>query len=154
MVIVFLLIISCLAVAGVLVLDQGLSGESAANPASGLVFIIIGLGFIAWLVVGKGGGSALAGAGVMAALPIVLAVAYFAYNQMQWHYRPEAVENRDTAANIACVVEKAGLEERDRLFVLARIRMIAKWKAPAHQKEIEERMKIQILPNCQFERVA
>lgn len=152
-----LLVLASLAALGFLILDQGLSGGSATNPAYAMVFVAICAAFILALVMGRGGQAASVGGSIFAVAPLFLLLGYCSYQQSSWQNRPEAQAARALAKNVACATSKAGIAKADRPFVSARIRLIYRLGFAGGEewpKEIEARMAIRILPGCQFRRVA
>jgi hypothetical protein len=138
-----------------LTLDKGLSGGSAQNPALGIGYIALAIAFILYLGSGLGGDGAEMAAIAYGFLPLIALLTLYGASQSRWENRPEAVAQRALAADIRCSVEKAGLAEGDRPYVRVRIGLIAEHGEVGEkglQTEIEQRMRIRILPGCEFER--
>jgi len=152
---ILLLVISCLAVGMFLAMDEGLSGGSAQDPTLGFGYIAIGVVLIFYLGSGQGGDAAELLAMVYGFLPLLALLTLCGVSQSRWENRPEAVAQRALAADIRCAVEQAGLAESDRRYVRVRIGLIAEHGEVGEkglQTEIEQRMRIRILPGCRFER--
>jgi hypothetical protein len=134
--------------------DRQISGGSATSPVLFVGFITLCIGMIIFLVAGRDGFGGTNLGATFALLPLLLVLAYCQYGQWRFHNRPEAVAGRRLAANIRCATEKAGMTEQDRKFISPRLRLIARLGPGPRTREIESRMKIRILPNCGFERLA
>lgn len=136
-------------------LDRELSGASAKNTAYFIAFLFVGFIFILVIIFKDSNVQISSVASIFALSPFFLFIGGFHLTQLQWKYRPEAVERRAFAQNIRCATRAAGVTKADRPFVRGRINIISDHGDVNDQllKAIEDRMGIRILPDCRFERL-
>lgn len=134
------------------VLDRGLSGGSATNPAYAFGVVLVCL--IAAVTILRGNDGVANFVGKAAAVAPVLLLGYCGYASWKWDHRPEQLERGKLADNIRCATAKAGVPDSLRKLVKVRIGLIAQYgdAGGGAQREIEERLRIHIHPDCQFAR--
>lgn len=152
------LILITLLVLVVIVLDQSISGGSASDPTYGLIYIGVCIVAIFVIAIKPRSAFLMVTGWSLAALPIVFVIATFAYTQYRWDTRPEKTARKLIAENIRCIVSDLQIAKEDKMFVSARINMIAEWgdiKTEDSEKgktlmEIEDRLNIYIYPDCTY----
>lgn len=149
---IMVLICIVLSTIGFTVLDRWISGGSAANPAyaMGIVLACAVLG----ILILSGSEELASFVGKIAAVAPLALLGYCGYASWSWDHRPETSARRALAENVRCAARKAGIAKNDRRFVNVRIGLIAEYgdKGLGEQAAIERRMRIHILPDCQFDR--
>ncbi|MEL7189916.1 MAG: hypothetical protein AAGK17_10230 [Pseudomonadota bacterium] len=127
-------------------LDQGLSGGSAQDPIYATMFLAAGVTALFLLGVNGFGQAGRVIGVLLGASPFLYVGGMIAINAV------EGINaNYKTQRNAECAVEAAGIPAEDADFVRMRLRQMKRHSFMA--VDIEDRLKIKILPNCKFERV-
>ena len=136
-----------------LFLDQGLSGASATNPGYVILFLAVCAGLAILVLSGRANGLAAGLNWLIGAVPILLMIFYLRGDWL-WKNREDNAGNRSVAENIRCAAQKAGIAQSDQKMVKAWTGIIAMEgdAGGSSQREIENRLRIRVLPDCRFER--
>ena len=151
--------LTVLGMAGVVlftVLDQGLSGGSAQDPAYSMALLTAGSVALELLAFGPDSGPIRIFARLLGASPILLVIGVVGLNMYKFENSPSKVAQRALADNFRCIAKAVGATGEDRSFVRAKANIVARWgdMHGSSQKAIEDRFDITILPDCQFTRGA
>ena len=151
-------VILLLAVAGFAVffrmLDSGLSGGSATNAIVPIGIAVICIGMAIMVVLGNEELAKVVAK--LAALAPLLVLAYCATVSRQYDQSPAKKDDKELAGNIRCAARAAVVPEADKGFVRARINILGDHGDVNGQlqREIEQRLRIIVLPDCRFNRVS